>query len=265
MPPKVKGSYSIRRQRAKKRSTAESKSYAIPIVGPYPALEASEPAIGASFSGYPSDYFVTDVSLEDTGGGSGKMVVTIEKKQPGNPEGSQPTQIGETVYELDWSEERRPIFEHPKCPKLKPDRLNYEYPDRVYSQGNSGKTDAEVSSDTEKFYKKRTWDNWQSMDAGDLIGGEWDVDTIKKLLEAGINDYPLAYPIASATKYALYRIAASGDVNAKSNPPSECGAPIESWFWIKCGARSTKQGKLYSLVETWRGYHKSSTEYSYIF
>lgn len=267
MPPRAKGNYTIKKLTARRRVTAETESYEIPYVGPFAALSAAVPPVGSAVAGYPSDFRVDNVTLEETGGGSGRMVVTIIKSQPGTPGGDSPTPVGVPIYELDWAEERRPIFEHPHAPKLKEDRPRYKYPDRETSEANPAKTQEQVQSDSEEFYKKRSWDNWMSLDAADIDGasGGWSLSTLQKILNAGINDYPVAFPIASVTKYARARIAPTGSVNAKSNPPGECGAPTNDWFWIKTAARASKQGRLYSLVETWRGYHKDSVEYGYIF
>lgn len=261
MAPRTKGSFTIKRQRARKQSTEDKRSYVIPLVGPYDALAAGEPAIGSSFTGFPSYYKVKDVSLEDTGGGSGKMLVTLEIPAIDDT-APLPTGLQDPIYELDWQEERRPVFEHPKAPKLKDDRPYYDDPSRKEC------TDAGTLNQKwagQENGKPRTADHWSVWQNDDVDAEDWTLAQFKKLLESGISDYPVAYPVATVTQYARSRIAPTSGVNERCDPPSGCGAPTSGFYWIKSGARATKQGRLYSLVETYRGYLVGSDIYNYLF
>ena len=255
MPPKARGTYAIKSQRARKRVSSETRSYIIPLVGPYALLEANEPAIDSNFSGYPAEYKVSDVSLEDLGGGAGRMTVTIEAPRPGTPAGESDEQLAEPIYESDYAEERRPTEEHKKCGKLKADRPYYEYPDRKKSTANPAKTASQADADPEIVYKQRTWDNWQSLDADDFVqaSGGWTLTQYKALKEKGRNDYPVNYPICSMTSYHRARPASGSAVNSVSAPPSQCSPP-SGFTYVKTTDRVTKQGRLFTRVQAWRGY-----------
>lgn len=256
MAAKPKGDYKIRKQAPRKRTTPEGQSYVIPYVGPYAALEPSAPQIGTSMPGFPGDYLVAEVSLEETGGGSGRMVVTIEKPSPA-PSGPSAAELADPIYESDYQEEQRPLEENKKCGKLKPDRPYYEYPDRKKSAGNPAKSASQADSDLEKVHKQRTWDHWQSLDADDYelstATGNWDLATYKSLREAGFTTYPINLPVCTATTYHRFRPGGTGGINSLSTPPSECGAP-SGYVYVKTGDRVTKQGRLYTRVRSWKGY-----------
>lgn len=227
-------------------------------VGPYAELEAQEPAIGSAFSGYPDIYRVSEVSLEDTGGGSGRMMVTIERPQPDNSAAASPDALADPIYESDYAEERRPLEEHKKCGELKADRPYYKYPDRKTSTANPKKTAAEADSDPEEVYKQRTWENWHVLDADDYdhTGYVWSLVSYKSLKEKGFNDYPICYPVCTETTYHRYRPSSGAGVNAISTPPSACNPPT-GFIYVKSGDRCTKQGRLYTRVQSWRGYNSA--------
>ncbi len=256
MPPRSRGNYEIKRLRARKRTGQDSKSYTIPFVGPYAALEAAEPPIGSQFTGYPSDYRVSEVSLEETGGGSGKMLVTIERPQPDQP-AEVPDALSEPIYESDYSEERVRLEEHKKCGALKADRPRYEYPDRETSAANPGKTKAEAAADSDNYYKQRTWDHYTALDGNDYDdtgSGKWSLATYKSLRDSGFESFPVAFPVCTATTYHRSRPASTGGINTISTPPSQCSPP-SNFVYVKTGDRLTKQGRLYTRVQSWRGYH----------
>lgn len=251
-----RGQYQIKRQRPRYRSTAETRQIIIPYVGPFDQLKASEPAIDSTISGFPSTHKVKEVSIEELGGGAGRMVVTLELPAPGSTGSEQNTQIGETVYECDWSEERRPVEEHSKMPQLKTDRSVYEFPDKAYdSVTNAGWSSAGSAPDG-KTGRQRTWDDWAALDSGDVTGGTWSIDDYKSLRRKGYEDFPVAFPIARVTTYAKFRIPPNGSVWHISSPPSQCGAPA-GWTYVKTASRSRKEGRIYSLVEEWRGYNRA--------
>ena len=256
MPPKPKGNYGIKRQRARKKTGPDTKSYTIPLVGPYAALEAAEPAIGSTFTGFPSDYRISEVTLEDTGGGSGKMLITIERPQPDPPTEDVPAALSDPIYESDYGEERCRLEEHTKCGHLIADRPRYQYPDRETSSANPGKTKAEAEADASNVYKQRTWDNYTALDAEDYDAtgsGKWSLETYKSLRDAGFETFPVAFPICTATTYHRSRPASTGGINSVSTPPSQCSPP-SGFVYVKSGDRLTKQGRLYTRVQSWRGY-----------
>jgi hypothetical protein len=235
MPPRAAGRYEVRKQRARKVVRAEAIRYVIPYVGPYAALERQMPDIGSTVAGYPADYKVAEVSLEEGRADDGRMTVYLEKLQPGNPGSQEQAQIGETVYELDWGEERRPIEEHAKCGSLNPNRA--------------------ADPNTER---KRTWDDWQSLESSDYEPrtGGWTLAQYQGLKEKGYNDYPVCFPIARVTRYARFRIAPTGNVWKPGNPPSQCNPP-NGYYYVKTAARSQRSGRIYQLVEEWRGYDRA--------
>jgi hypothetical protein len=77
-------------------------------------------------------------------------------------------------------------------------------------------------------------------------------------------DYPVAYPLASATTYHNYRPSSGTGVFSKENPPSECGAPTSSYVFVKTADRITKQGRLYTRVQQWRGYYGGTDDLLYL-
>jgi len=258
MPPRSRGNYAIRKLRPRKRVGKDSISYTIPLVGPYADLQAAEPAIDSPFTGYPAAFKVSEVSLEETGGGSGRMLVTIEQLLPGTDSGDD-SPIAEPIYESDYAEERRPIEEHKRCGYLEPNRPFYEYPDRKKSPANPSKTAAEVDASTDnKVYKQREWHNWSALDAADYhVNSQdphaWTLAQYQALKAKGRNDYPVNYPVCSKTSYHRGRPSSGASVNKVSTPPSQCSPP-DGYTYVKCGDRATKQGRLYTRVESWRGY-----------
>jgi hypothetical protein len=256
MPPRAKGHYIVKRQRAKKTTTATSISYTIPFVGPYNELEASEPIYGSGFSGFSPEFRVREVSLEDTGGGTGKMLVTVSASFEPNENG--PSQIGVPIYESDYAEERRPIEENKKCGFLKPNRPGYDNPNAGESSDASNLNKKYPSSEAKG--RQRTWDHWAALndDDYDASGSEkWTLAQYKALKEKGRNDYPVNYPICTATTYYRYRPVSGSAVNTISTPPSDCNPPA-GYIYVKCADKCTKQGRIYTRVQAWRGY--DSTE-----
>lgn len=254
----ARGNYQIRRQRPRYRTTAEASQIIVPYVGPFDALQAARPAIQSTLSGFPNDHLVKEVLLEEGRSTDGRMVVTLEKPSPGATGSTANQQIGETVYELDWGEERRALEEHKSCPVLKSDRLVYEFPDRAYDATTNPGWSSSGSAPAGKTGRQRTWDDWAALDAGDVTAGVWSVDQYKQLRREGYTDYPVAFPIARVTIYAKYRITPTGSVWTISSPPSQCEAP-SGWVYVKTSSRSRKEGRLYSLIEEWRGFNKANS------
>lgn len=257
MAARAKGDFQVKRLKARTRKSAERKSYVIPYVGPYTALVAQEPEIGSVITGFPSDYKVTEVTIEEGRSTEGRMTVTIEKPQPGNNPSNDNTPLSDPVYESDYAEERRPTETHKKCGYLKADRPYYEYPDRKTSAANPKKTAGEANSDVEKVYKQRTWDNWQSLDTDDYalaaVTNRWSLEQYKSLKEKGYNDYPVSYPLCTATTYHRARPQSGQGTWKISAPPSECDPP-PGFIYVKCADRGTKQARLFTRIQQWRGY-----------
>lgn len=255
MPPRARGNYTIKKLTARRRVNADTQSYEIPYVGPYTALAAAEPLVGSTVLGYPAAFKVDQVTLEETGGGSGRMVVVITKPQPGTPTGSDDTQLAEPIYESDYCEERRPIEEHKKCGKLKDDRPYYEYPAMATSLENKA-INWSPSPTNSGQYRQRTWEHWVSLNANDYSesGGGWSLAVYKSLRESGFDSFPVALPICSVTSYHRFRPVSTGGINAVSAPPSQCSPPT-GFIYVKTGDRVTKQGRLYTRVQSWKGFH----------
>jgi len=258
MSVRARGQFVIKRLRARYRKVSDAQTYTVPFVGPYTELLASQPALDASLSGFPTDYKVKEVTVEEGRSIDGKMVVTIEKPLAGNTGSTEDSQIGDPVYESDYSEERRPIEEHNKCGNLDPGRPYYEYPDRKTSDANPGVDATTATNDAEKVYKQRTWDHWQSLDDNDYAAGDWNLADYKSLKEKGRNDYPVAYPVCTVTTYSKFRQTSGSGVWSISSPPAQCSPP-SGWTYVKTGDRCTKQGRLYTRVQTWRGYDSTDT------
>lgn len=257
MSVRTRGTFQIRRLRARLRVTSDKATYTVPYVGPYESLQANIPGIDSSLPGIPAAYKVTEVTLEEGRSVEGKMTVIAELALPGNTGSTDDAQLGETVYELDWSEERRPIEEHQNCPKLKDDRLVYEKPDLAYDATTNSGWSSSGAAPAGKSGRQRTWDDWSSMDAGDVTGGTWSIDQYKAIKQRGVNDFSIPFPIARTTIYAKYRITPIGAVNTISSPPGSCGAP-SGWTFVKTASRSQKQGRQYTLIEEWRGFPGSN-------
>lgn len=251
MAVKSKGSYTVKRLRMRRRTRPEGDSYIIPFVGPYDQLTSQQPGLGSTVSGLTADYLVEEVSIEEGQGGSGRMIVTATKRTPGPPSGSSSyAQIGETLYELEWYEERRPIEEHPKCGYLKSDRPRYLYPD----QGSETEGQAANLPNSKKG-RPRTWAHWEVLEADDYYekSGGWSLAEYQGLKEAGKDTYPVAYPVARKTIYTRGRLTPATNVWKKDNPPAEVDAP-SGFEYVKTASRITKQGRIWSKTEEWRGY-----------
>jgi hypothetical protein len=234
----------------RRRLRAEGDSYEIPYVGLYADLEGQVPTIGSPVTGLPAGYLVEEVQLLEGNGGSGRMIVVAARPTPNS--GLPGTgQLGDTIYELDWYEERRPIEEHPKCGDLKADRPAYVFPQ--YGADYEGQA---VFNDPKKG-RQRTWDHWEVIDSFDYQqksgSGAWSLGAYKELKEQGYVDFPVAYPVARKTTYTRSRVTPSGQVWKNSNPPGDVTAP-NGWYYVKTAERITKVGRVWTMVEEWRGY-----------
>ena len=160
-----------------------------------------------------------------------------------------------TVCELDWIEELRPLEQHPKCGTLNPERQYFQYPNDAGTAFGNG-NDTYNFNHPEKKGSQRTWENWQALTGTDYTAGDggWTLSKYKELKEAGGNDYPIAFPIARVTLYSRSRWENANAVYRKSNPPTECGAP-SGYTYVKIAERNQKQGRLYTQIAEWRGFH----------
>jgi len=255
MAARPKGNFTVRQLRPRTRTTANGRSIIIPYVGPYDQLKALEPPLDSTVTGFPADYKVSEVSLDEGRSVEGKMTVTITKPHS-EPDSNDPNPLGDPIYESDYLEERRPTEDNKRCGRLKPDRPYYEFPDRKTSTANPKKNASEAAADAEKTYKQRTWDHWQSLDADDYDAsgsGTWSLAQYKSLKERGRNDYPVAFPVCTATTYHRGRPGSGQGINQEGNPPGECDPP-SGYFYVKSGDRKTKQARIWTRVQTWRGY-----------
>jgi hypothetical protein len=250
---KTRGQFVVKRQRPRYRTTADARQIIVPYVGPFADLVAKEPPIDSAISGFPSNFKVKEVVIEEGRAHDGRMVVTLELPNPGSTGSTENQQIGEPIYELDWGEQVRPIEQHPEMPILKEDRKVYEFPEKVYDEDSNSGWAPGTKAPNGKTGRQRTWEDWVALDDDDLSGGTWNLETYKALKRQGMDTYSVPFPIARATVYAKYRIPPNGAVNTVSSPPAECGAPND-WTYVKISSRPTKQGRLYTLVEEWRGY-----------
>jgi len=253
MPPRSKGGYAVKRQKPRKQVSTETIIYEVPFVGPYTALEASEPAIGSPLAGFNSAFLVTKFTLESTGGGTGRMVVTIESPKPGTPTGTSINELAESIYESDYAEERLPIESHFNCGILKSDRPFYDDPSR--KESTEADTKNKRYADHSKG-KPRTWEHWSVLDADDYqkkSSSGWSLGEYQAMKEAGIDFFPVNYPICTATTYHRFRPASGVAINKVGTPPAACSPPA-GYTYVKSGDRITKQGRLYTRVQSWRGY-----------
>lgn len=256
--PRTRGKFSVKQLPHRIRSTSDGRSYIIPFVGPYAQLLTMEPAIDALMPGFGNLYRVSEVVIERGKSLEGTMDVTITLPRRDNDNTGDDSEIGDPVYELDWSEERRPIEEHKKCGQLKADRPYYKYPSRAaHNTNNKGVSKADSDSAEDGPFAQRTWDDWASLDDQDYEKtGQWTLANYKGLKEKGYNDYPVSFPVARVTIYSRYRKSPNGSVWQISTPPGACGAP-GGWTYVKTASRTTKVARLYTLVEEWRGYNKA--------
>lgn len=257
MPPVQRGDQSVRQLRPRYRTTVEARQIIVPFAGQFSQLKSQEPPVGEAFGGFPADYFVKEVNLVEGESSNGRMEVVLEKLLVGADSGASYLQIGETVFERDWGEERRPVEEHKKCGKLKADRPYYEFPGSETSDKNPGL--ATVPAD--KTCRRRTWDEWDVLDDDDFEAADpgWTLAQYKAIREEGHTDYPVAYPLCTKTTYHRSRPtdATAEGVYKKSTPPSECLAPSVGWTYVKTVDRISRTGRLYTRVQQWRGYDKT--------
>jgi hypothetical protein len=256
MAIRTRGTIAIKKLRMRRRLRADGDSYEIPYVGLYADLEGQMPTIGSTVSGLPAGYLVEEVQLQEGNGGSGRMVVVAGRPTPNS--GLPGTgQLGDTIYELDWYEERRPIEEHPRCGDLKSDRPFYEFPAMEWtSDTNTGYSPASAIPSS-KNARQRTWDEWGVLNGNDYEqasgAGAWSLATYKGLKAQGYNDFPVAYPVARKTTYTRSRVSPTGNVWKNNNPPGDVTAP-NGWYYVKSAERITKVGRVWTMVEEWRGY-----------
>ena len=254
--PRTRGKFSVKQLPHRIRSTSDGRSYIIPYVGPYAQLLTMEPAIDSLMPGFGDLYRVSEVVIERGKSLEGSMDVTITLPRRDKDNTGDDAQIGDPLYELDWSEERRPIEEHRKCGRLKANRPYYKYPSKAFHETNNKRyygDDGKKSPDGP--FERRTWDDWASLDDEDYDKtGEWSLSDYLSLKEGSTNDYPIAFPVARVTIYSRYRKVPNGNVWSVSTPPGACNAP-GGWTYVKTSSRSTKQARLYTLVEEWRGYN----------
>ena len=250
----------IKKLRSRFRTTAENKTVVIPYVGPIDELKAKEPPCGQPMTGFPSEYLVTEVVITEGASINGRMEVTLERPQPGTPQGADVEQLAEPVYELDWQEENLPIEQHKKCGSLKSDRPWYKYPATGAGSDGNEQYDAAAPGSNQKG-RQRTWANWEALTDADYepAGGGWTLAQYKALKEDGKDDFPLAYPVAQVTSYHRFRPTSSGGVWAVGAPHALCGAPTTGWTYVKTSDRITKHGRLYTRVQQWRGFNSTST------
>lgn len=245
----------VKKLRPRYRKTLEAEQIVVPLVGRFDALKAQEPAVGAPFAGFPADFEVKEVSIQEGQSVEGRMEVTLEKLSPGNTGsgGSSSSPLPDSIYELDWMEERRPVEEHPKCFFLKSDRPWREYPESR-SAGDSYESEAAAG---DKKVRQRTWEHWAVLDTDDISESgnpnAWTLEQYKEIKEKGFDDYPVASPVASQTSYHKAKPDCGSGIWTISSPPSYCGAPT-GWIYVKVCDRSTKQGRLYTRVQQWRGF-----------
>jgi hypothetical protein len=256
MAVRVKGLMGVRQVRPRYRTLTEARQIIVPFVGPFSALQKSEPPTGAPFSGFPPEYLVKEVNLIPGESANGRMEVVLEKLLTGADSGASFAAVGDPVFERDWGEERRPLEEHKKCGKLKADRPYYESPGSATSDSNPA-----LTSPGAKNCRRRTWDEWDVLDEDDYeaVDGGWSLTQYKAIRESGHSDYPVAYPICIKTTYHRSRPtdASASGVYKKSTPPTECLPPSVGWVYVKTVDRISRSGRLYTRTQQWRGYDKT--------
>lgn len=243
----------VKRKGARIRTTRDAKTTTLEYVGPYDGLVAASPEPGDRIAGYAGE--VEEVNVYNGTSSDGRMeVVIIDSTAPEDPDepggepgggGDQPDEIQNDVYTLGWGEERRRVEEHPKCGELKADRPKYEESGGKWTEDESG--------------SQRTWDDWQSLDEDDYepVSGGWSLATYKQVKEKGYTDYPVHFPIATATTYHRSRPSGGSGVGQLSSPPGECGAPTQGWTYVKSADDVRKEGTSYTRVQEWRGYDRT--------
>jgi hypothetical protein len=250
-----RGTYGMKRLKWRRTVRADQERIVVPFVGPYSVLQAQQPAIGSTLPDLPQGFFVEEVTLEEGRADDGKLYVVLTNPRPGNTGWtSQNTQIGETIFELDWLEEQILLEKHPRCPPLNPARLFYANP-AVQGTNFTGSNPSWPADHPDREGSQRTWEHWQVFVGSDIINNAlyWPLEVYKELKEAGINDYPSASPIARRTKYWRSRPTTTGNMYRKQNPPPECDAP-SGWTYVKTADRLQVEGRRYLTIEEWRGY-----------
>ncbi len=222
-----------------------------------------EPAVGSSYAGFPADFEVKEVSIQEGQSVEGRMEVTLEKLTPGNmgSGSSSSSPLPDPIYELDWAEERRPLEEHLKCIYLKPTRPWREYPESR-KDGDTYETPSAAEAAKKGIkVRQRTWEHWHVLEEKDIskanIKDAWTLENYREFKEKGFDDYPVSYPIASDTSHYKSKPQDISGIWKISNPPSFCNAP-DGWTYVKTADRVTKQGRLYTRVRQWRGYANTS-------
>ncbi|MEI6035856.1 MAG: hypothetical protein WCS65_16440 [Verrucomicrobiae bacterium] len=178
----------VKQLRSRYRYTATTEQMIRSYVGGYAALLAMAPTIGEAGT---DDRVVVSWDLTEGESVNGKLEITEEKAKPdmgGSGIGGGEA-LGDPIYELDWAEERRPIEQHKKMPRLAADRPWYAKPWCSASDvDNKHWSGTGTPPSSLNGYQQREWSHWTALDANDIVGGTWSLAEYKSLVEKGITD-----------------------------------------------------------------------------
>ncbi len=242
---KTQGSNRIEWKRPAWEWTSEGTYAKMEGVGIYDEMKASVAKVGATHVKV-IGLKIARITLEPGQANDGKMVIYFGG--PANLEGG----ADPAVYERDFGTESRPIEQHPKAPKLKPDRPYYEAPDRAYHASNNKRYTDPAGAGAVPV-AQRTFEHWAALDTQDVSGGDWSLAQFKSLKEAGWSDYEHSFPIARATTFSTDRPGAAAGILTVDNPPSACGAPGSGWMYFKATDRMSNEGSRYRRSQEWEG------------
>lgn len=207
--------------------------------GPFQALVAAEPQIGAAMEGTPG-VAVSSVRTEpDEAGPLGPGTMTVEATDEGGHGEIIPV-TQPPVYEVEWGSIGKSIEQHPR---YRPGGVNaLTFLDRL--QLESWK--AEQSPELRSIYK---WDL-----AGTLAGPlSANAQHLAFKLLNDETSYVVSAPIARRTTTSNFKPPTSA-CGKRENPPGEVGAP-PGYEWLKTADRALRYGGAgqWERTEEWTG------------
>lgn len=254
MPPRAKGGKDIKWRRPVYEESEEGATAEIVATGLYDLLRAERPKVKTLMRKLVGpEYIVKRVRLEPGRTNDGVLSVNLLSNGAGE-NGPDP------IYERDWGVRTVEIEEHPRAPKLDPNRPWYPYPNRPHDPEENPRVSA---SDAEGFrnpkfayapWGRRTHANWDVLDDEDMVGDSaWTPDQYRSLKEGSRHSFDVSFPIARATTYhATEPPSAEGNIMQIDAPPGACGAPA-GWLYVLTVDRAVNQAGRWQRIREWEG------------
>lgn len=235
-----KGSREIQEQPGSPRRVKSAAGIQITRVfrGPYEALVAAEPAIGATLEGTAGVFVDSVETVPDAAGPLGPGTMTIVASTPDPDSDGQSPEA--PIYEVDWTQLEKPLEQHPRYQSTGDKPLNEQ--DLVDIENWKNETDRTL----------RSQGKYRSADGNEVTLSLNAKDLAFKILR-GQSSYIVAAPVVRVTSrtYAKPLTSATG---TKGHPPAAAGYP-PGYEWVKTADRAMRQGSrgTWERIEEWTG------------